>query len=102
MTLAGAAQQETPGAFGCVCAPGRVASLQRLVEGNSLTVSRALTSATRPCDDPAQHQERGCPTRAQPEPYQGGNRGPMRITGDAVPRRDKDGGMTRPERVFVF
>jgi len=27
----------------------------------------------------------------------------MRITGDAVPRRDKDGGMTRPdERVFVF
>jgi hypothetical protein len=25
----------------------------------------------------------------------------MRITGDAVPRRDKDGGMTRPERVFV-
>jgi hypothetical protein len=22
--------------------------------------------------------------------------------GDAVPRRDKDGGMTRPERVFVF
>jgi hypothetical protein len=27
---------------------------------------------------------------------------PKRITGDAVPRRDKDGGMTRPERVFVF
>jgi len=26
----------------------------------------------------------------------------MSITGDAVPRRDKDGGMTRPERVFVF
>jgi len=26
----------------------------------------------------------------------------MRITGDAVPRRDKDGGLTRPERVFVF
>jgi len=26
----------------------------------------------------------------------------MRITGDAVPRRDKDGGMTRPERVYVF
>jgi hypothetical protein len=48
------------------------------------------------------HQERGCPTRPQPEPYQGGNRGPKRITGDAVPRRDKDGGMTRPERVFVF
>ena len=23
-----------------------------------------------------QHQERGCPTRPQPEPYQGGNRGP--------------------------
>ena len=41
------------------------------------------------------HQERGCPTRPQPEPYQGGNRGPKRITGDAVPRRDKDGGMTR-------
>ncbi len=49
-----------------------------------------------------QHQERGCPTRPQPEPYQGGNRGPMRITGDAVPRRGKDGGMTRPERVVVF
>jgi len=26
----------------------------------------------------------------------------MRITGDAVPRRDKDGGTTRPEQVFVF
>jgi hypothetical protein len=26
----------------------------------------------------------------------------MKITGDAVPRRDKDGGKTRPERVFVF
>src|SRR5919106_3401891 len=61
-----------------------------------------LTPACRSCDDPTQHQERGCPTRPQPEPYQGGNRGPMRITGDAVPRRDKDGGMTRPERVFVF
>jgi hypothetical protein len=31
-----------------------------------------------------------------------GTGGPMRITGDAVPRRDKDGGTTRPERVFVF
>jgi len=48
------------------------------------------------------HQECGCPTRHQPEPYQGGNRGPKRITGDAVPRRDKDGGLTRPERVVVF
>jgi len=26
----------------------------------------------------------------------------MKITGDAVPRRDKDGGLTRPERVVVF
>jgi hypothetical protein len=41
-------------------------------------------------------------TRPQPEPYQGGNRGPRRTTGDAVSRRDKDGGKTRPERVFMF
>jgi hypothetical protein len=61
-----------------------------------------LTSAPELGNHSPQHQERGCPTRPQPEPYQGGNRGPKRITGDAVLRRDKDGGMTRPERVFVF
>src|SRR5262249_24951887 len=39
-----------------------------------------------------EHHERGCPTRPQPEPYQGGNRGPRRITGDAVPRGTRTAG----------
>jgi hypothetical protein len=37
-----------------------------------------------------------------PSRLTGGNRDPTRITGDAVPRRDKDGGKTRPERVVMF
>jgi hypothetical protein len=60
-----------------------------------------LTPARRLCDHDRSIKSAGVP-RPQPEPYQGGNRSPMRTTGDAVPRRDKDGGMTRPERVFAF
>lgn len=70
---------------------------RRLLQGDieRINIHRA-TDGTKPFARAELHQERGCPTRPQPEPYQGGNRGPKRITGDAVPRRDKDGGLTRP------
>jgi hypothetical protein len=61
-----------------------------------------LTTARRLCDHVFSIKSAGVRPAPNLSRTKVGTGVPKRITGDAVPRRDKDGGMTRPERVVVF
>jgi len=74
----------------------------RVVRAHSQPYPSVLTAARRLCDHLASIKSAGVRPAPNLSRTKVGTGVPKRITGDAVPRRDKDGGMTRPERVFVF